>query len=66
MCISSSPIDIKKKKKNSLDPIVLDNYRPISKLPFFLKTLEKVVIHHLFQLVQRNNVFDKFWLTMKP
>lgn len=28
-------------KKSNLDPIVLSNYRPISKLPFMSKILEK-------------------------
>lgn len=34
-------------KKYNLDPIVLFNFRPISKLPFLSKVLEKVVNEHL-------------------
>lgn len=30
-------------KKPTLDPEVLDNYRPISNIPFLSKVLEKVV-----------------------
>ena len=34
-------------KKQSLDPDVLSNYRPVSNLPQLLKTLEKVVANQL-------------------
>ncbi len=33
-------------KKPSLDPCVLENFRPISKLPFLSKILEKIVLHN--------------------
>ncbi len=34
-------------KKANLDPADLNNYRPISKLPFLSKVLEKAVLNQL-------------------
>lgn len=34
-------------KKSNLDPNVLSNYRPVSKLPFMAKVLEKIVLKQL-------------------
>lgn len=34
-------------KKPSLDPSVVNNYRPILKLPFLVKVVEKVVLNQL-------------------
>ncbi|KAJ0050778.1 hypothetical protein NL108_005914 [Boleophthalmus pectinirostris] len=44
-------------KKSSLDATVLNNFRPISNLPFFGKVLEKAV---LMNFLQMNNSFDVF------
>uniref|UniRef100_A0A669FAZ4 Reverse transcriptase domain-containing protein n=1 Tax=Oreochromis niloticus TaxID=8128 RepID=A0A669FAZ4_ORENI len=47
-------------KKPSLDPAVLDNYRPISNLPFISKILERVVVKQLTDHLQRNGLFEAF------
>lgn len=47
-------------KKNPLDPCVWNNYRPVSKLPFISKILEKAVARQLLQLVDGNNNVNKF------
>ena len=47
-------------KKPSLDPLIHNNYRPISKLPFISKVLEKVVCNQLLHFLNNNNIFDKF------
>lgn len=44
-------------KKPNLDPSLLSNFRPISKLPFISKLFEKVVAH---QLTVALNILDKF------
>ncbi len=47
-------------KKPSLDPSVPQNYRPISKLPFVSKLLEKVVANQLSSYLAANHIGDKF------
>lgn len=47
-------------KKPNLDPTVLNNYRPISKLPFLSKVLEKVVFNQLSSFLQENGILDKY------
>ena len=47
-------------KKPNLDPSVLDNYRPISNLPFLGKVLEKNIFHQLDMFLQNNKVHNKF------
>ncbi len=44
----------------TLDSSVLNNYRPISKLPFLAKLLEKVVLNQLSTFLNGNNFFYKF------
>ena len=39
---------------------MLNNYRPISNLPFLGKILEKVVLKQLDVFLHENNVHDKF------
>lgn len=46
-------------KKPRLDPLVLNNYRPISKLPFLSKILEEAVYHQLISFLNKNSVLDK-------
>jgi exonuclease III len=45
-------------KKSSLDPNELNNFRPISNLPFLSKILEKVVLHQLSQHLLTNNLLS--------
>ena len=47
-------------KKPNLDPLVLSNFRPISKLPFLSKILERVVYIQLQAYLESNNIFEKF------
>lgn len=42
-------------KKSNLDLSLPENYRPISKLPFFSVILEKLI-----SFLERHSVFDKF------
>ncbi len=48
-------------KKATLDPLVLTNYCPISKLPFLLKVMEKVFFHQLSSFLKHNDdILDRF------
>uniref|UniRef100_A0A3Q3ET90 Reverse transcriptase domain-containing protein n=1 Tax=Labrus bergylta TaxID=56723 RepID=A0A3Q3ET90_9LABR len=47
-------------KKPNLDPTDFNNFRPISKLPFLSKVLEKVVSTQLLSFMTENNLFEKF------
>ncbi len=47
-------------EKPFLDTSNLANYRPIYKLPFISKVLEKVVAHQLLRLVEGHSITDKF------
>ena len=53
-------------KKSSLDAMVLNNYRPISNLPFLGKVLEKVVYQQLTDFLLFNNAFDTFQSGFRP
>ncbi len=45
-------------KKNSLNLALLENYRPVSFLPFIAKTLERVVFNQLSLFLAQNNLLD--------
>uniref|UniRef100_A0A669E4F5 Reverse transcriptase domain-containing protein n=1 Tax=Oreochromis niloticus TaxID=8128 RepID=A0A669E4F5_ORENI len=47
-------------KKPQLDPSLPNSYRPISKLPFISKILEKVVLEQLNYFLDKNAVMDTF------
>lgn len=47
-------------KKTGLDPTILSNYRPISKIPFLSKILEKIVLAELQPFLDANCTFDTF------
>ena len=47
-------------QESTLDPEVLDNYRPISNLPFLSKILGKVVANQLSEFLQESNVYEDF------
>uniref|UniRef100_A0A669B2I4 Reverse transcriptase domain-containing protein n=1 Tax=Oreochromis niloticus TaxID=8128 RepID=A0A669B2I4_ORENI len=53
-------------KKKNLDPNGLTNYRPISKLPFISKILEKVVLKQLQAFLDANGINEKFQSGFKP
>jgi hypothetical protein len=47
-------------KKKNLDTSLMNNYRPISNLPFLSKIIEKAVYHQLNNYFAMNNCFDVF------
>ncbi len=47
-------------KKPGLDPSVLQNFRPISKLPFIAKILENVVFRQLSSFLAEVDIMDTF------
>lgn len=47
-------------KKHNLDPCVLSNFRPISKLPFLSKILEKVVYEQHQTHLDTHGILEKF------
>ncbi len=47
-------------KKPGLDPAVLANFRPISKLPFPSKIIEKVVYSQLMAFLEQHNILEIF------
>ena len=47
-------------KKANLDPLVLNNYRPISNLQFLSKVLETTVFQQLNVFLNDNDILDKF------
>uniref|UniRef100_A0A669B0J7 Reverse transcriptase domain-containing protein n=1 Tax=Oreochromis niloticus TaxID=8128 RepID=A0A669B0J7_ORENI len=53
-------------KKSSLDQNDLANFRPISKLPFLSKILEKIVHSQLQAYLDANNIREKFQSGFKP
>ena len=47
-------------KKETLDPDLFSNYRPVSNLPFLSKILEKCVQKQFLEHLKRNNLYAKF------
>ena len=47
-------------KKPTLDPLVLNNFRPISNLPFLSKILEKSVAVQLINYLNYSSMFEKY------
>ena len=47
-------------KKPNLDPNSMENYRPVSNLPFISKLLEHVVTEQLVIQLNENHLLDKF------
>lgn len=47
-------------KKPGLDPAVMSNFRPISKLPFLSKILEKLVYSQLLDFLNEHNILEVF------
>uniref|UniRef100_A0A3B3I2H5 Reverse transcriptase domain-containing protein n=1 Tax=Oryzias latipes TaxID=8090 RepID=A0A3B3I2H5_ORYLA len=46
-------------KKSNLDPKIMDNYRPVSNLPFLGKIIEKLVFIQLHDFLNEHNVLEK-------
>ena len=53
-------------KKPSLDPDVLQNYRPVCNLPFLFKILERIVFSRLTDYFLVNKLFDPFQSAYRP
>ena len=47
-------------KKGSVDPQVLGNFRPVSKLPFISKVLDRVVHDSLLTYLKENDMLETF------
>ena len=47
-------------KKSNVDPNVLNNYRPVSNLPFLSKILEKLVFNQVNAFLNMNNILEKY------
>lgn len=47
-------------KKPGLDPTIPQNYRPISKLPFVSKIIEKAVTKQLLEILEANDILNSF------
>ena len=48
------------RKKPSLDPEILKNFRPVSNLQFVSKIVEKVITHRLTEYISLNNLCEQF------
>uniref|UniRef100_A0A8C7Z8K8 Reverse transcriptase domain-containing protein n=1 Tax=Oryzias sinensis TaxID=183150 RepID=A0A8C7Z8K8_9TELE len=53
-------------KKPGLDPSNLNNFRPISNLPFISKILEKTVAEQLRIHLSQNNLYEQFQSGFRP
>lgn len=53
-------------KKTGLNVDVLKNYRPVSNLSFFSKTIERVIATQLYNHMQKNNLLEEMQSTYKP
>ncbi len=45
-------------KRNNLDTSILDNYRPVSNLPFLSKILEKIVFNQLNDFMNSSSILE--------
>ena len=53
-------------KKPSLDPNELENFRPISILPFISKIIEKLVLVQISHHLSANNLLNRFQSAYRP
>ncbi len=53
-------------QNKNLDPSVLSNFRPVFKLPFLSKVLEKVVRMQLQDFLVQRDIHEKFLSGFKP
>ena len=47
-------------KKSNLDPNILNNYRPVSNLPFLSKVLVKLDFNQVNEFLIANNILEKY------
>ena len=47
-------------KKTNLDPENLNNYRPVSNIPFLSKVLERIVLEQLLAHIKLCDLLDRF------
>ena len=47
-------------KKTTLDKDILNNYRPVSNLPFISKLIERVVCGQIVSHLDKNNLSEKY------
>ncbi len=57
-CIQAGSGNTTAKKKTTLNTSLLENYRPVSLLPFIAKTLERVVFNQVSLFLSQNNKLD--------
>lgn len=60
LCTLCTSLSVCTHLKPSLDASVLNNFRPISKLPFLSKILEKIISTQLISFLNNNDIFEKF------
>lgn len=53
-------------KNRNQDASILNNYRPVSNLPFLAKIIEKVVLNQLSDFLGRVGILDKFQSGFRP
>ena len=53
-------------KKPTLNPAQVENYRPISLLPFLSKVLERTVFNQVSEFLSENNLYDPNQSGFKP
>ncbi|KAG5838068.1 hypothetical protein ANANG_G00219870, partial [Anguilla anguilla] len=53
-------------KKPTLDPSVIQNYRPVSLLPFRSKTIERAASNQLSSFLSLNNLLDPYQSGFRP
>ncbi|XP_064198075.1 mucin-2-like [Anguilla rostrata] len=53
-------------KKPTLDPSVIQNYRPVSLLPFLSKTIERAASNQLSSFLSLNNLLDPYQSGFRP
>jgi hypothetical protein len=53
-------------KKPGLDPNVMNNYRPVSNLPYLAKLVERIVAKRLLHFVESHGLFEPFQSAYRP
>ena len=53
-------------KKQSLDPEILNNYRPVTNLSFISKIIEKAIATHIHDHLKNHDIVDNFHSAFNP